>query len=403
MNSLLLIAFTAALGGDEDLRDVVKLKAGGEAKGRVVFENDDKLVLRAASRERTIPKSDVTSVTSVARSMEEWLEKLRKLPDDDVAGHLDLASFCKERKLDHEAELEAYLVLRTDPKNEKAHEILKHRQGQNTWFVTIDSGEVAWSLLDKSTEDWGKALRVETEHYAIRTDTGVVAAVDLALDLESYYSTFFSVFGDDLEAREVLEPMNVYAYKNRKEWPAAGGHIGGYFDPSGRIMQVYFERVPGRPYGMFHEATHALLFTMFQREQSGKVPSWVEEGFAEFFNEAIAGPPGKPAFAFGAVNRQRFAQLAAAQKSAHLTRIINYQPSDFGASSNQALKYTEVYALVHFLVHGDNEAYRKKFATYLKDAFKSKASAGVFEKAMGKDLDQVEKAWRKYVAEMATK
>jgi uncharacterized protein DUF1570 len=401
MNALLIALFAASFAAEEDTRDVVKLKAGGELQGRVVFESADKVVLRASSRERTIPKSDVASISSVARSTEEWLERRNKLAPDDVAGRLELAQFCKDRKLDREAALEALVVLRTDPKNEKAHEILKHRRAGSTWFVSLESGEVAWSLVDKSTEDWGKAFRVDTEHYSVRTNAGVVAAVDLALDLETFYSTFFQVFGDDLEAREILEPMTAYAYRNKKEWPSSSGHIGGYFDPAGRIMQVYFEQIPGRPRGMFHEASHALLFTMFQREQSGKVPSWVDEGFAEFFDAGFTGPPGKPTFTFDATDRNRFAELAGATKSAHLTRIINYQPSDFAASSNQMLKYVEVYTLIHFLLHADNESYRPKLAAYLKDAFKSKASAGVFEKAMGKDLESIEKAWRKYVAEKA--
>ncbi|MBI3843514.1 MAG: hypothetical protein HY292_02635 [Planctomycetes bacterium] len=444
MGPLLLVAFAAALLGDDDARDVVTLKAGGKLEGRVVVESNSKVVLRASSRERTIPNAEILSVTSVARSMAEWLAKRQGLRDDDVAGHLDLAAFCKERKLDDEAKIEAYVVLRADPSNEKAHEILGHRRNKNTWFVAVDGGPVAWSLVDKVTADWGKAFEVESEHYAVRTDAGVVAAVDLLIDLESYYRAFDSFLGGDLELREVLEPMSFYAYKNRAEFPGAGGVDGGLrpglefshpaapwrilpkkpTDPrtrlarahplDGRITQVYYDAVPGRPVCLFDAATHILLDSMFEREQSGRVPAWIAGGFGAFFDVALIGPPGKPVFTADAVDHKRFADLASATKAAHLTRIINDQESDFTdtrnrlartsslpEASNRVLRSNEAYALVHFLMHGENGTYREKLGTYLKVAFKSNASPAVFEHAMDKDLDTVEKEWRAYVAEKA--
>jgi hypothetical protein len=401
LKALFPVVFAALGAAQDDLRDVVKLKAGGEVRGRVVFEDSEKVVLRAGTRERTIAMADVTAVDSVVRSMEQYLEKLRALSEDDVQGHLDLAAFCQERKLPEEAEVQALHVLRLDPQNEKAHQILKHRRGQNAWYVTVDGGEVAWGLVDKATEDWGKALRVKTEHFIVRTNAGGAAAVDLARDLELFYSAFYQVIGQDLGMREVLEPMTIHAYKSRKDWPSAGSHSGGYFDPSGRIVHVYYEKLPGRPYGLFHEATHALLFTAWTREQSGSVPGWVDEGLAEYFDRSLAGPPGRATLRFGVADRGRFQTLAQARKSAGITRIVNYTSSDFHSSSAQALKYCEVYTLVHFLLHADGEAWRPKFASYLKEAFKSKASASRLERALGKSLSDVEKRWRSYVADMA--
>ncbi|MBI1853447.1 MAG: DUF1570 domain-containing protein [Planctomycetes bacterium] len=416
MSPLVLVAFAAALSGNEDMRDVVKLKAGGELKGRVVFENDEKLVLRASTREQTLAKSEVLSVSSVARSMEEWLEKLRTIHDGDVAGHLELAAFCKDRKLEHEAELEAYLVLRTDPKNERAHEILHHRRGQNAWLVPIDGGQVAWPLIDKTTEDWGKALQIETEHYIIRTNAGVGAAADLAVDLEIFYSSFFVVFGRDLELREVLDPMAINAFRTKKDFVPREFHVDDTHvirDRQARVRHVYYEVVPGRPLDLVHEATHALLYTVFTWEHSGLIPTWVDEGIAKYFEVALTGPPGKATLQLGVVDTAKFKLVADAPKSTHLQRIFNHNAGDFFSPTGQSmsdanaertglpLKYAEVYTLVHYLLHANNEAHRKKFAAYLKEAFKSKATVGAFEKVMGKDLDAVEKEWRAYVAEKA--
>jgi hypothetical protein len=418
---LVLLSLSPFASAAEDTRDVVKLKAGGELRGRVVLENDAKLVLRASSREQSITKADVASVSSVARSMEEWLEKHAKLQDADVAGHLDLAEFCRARHLDREAKLEAYFVLRTEPDDEKAHQILEHRRGGKTWFARIDGGEVPWRLLDASTAEWGKALVVETEHYSVRSNAGCVAAVDLALDLETFYRTFFDVFLGELELREILEPMTVYAYRSREEFPGAGGHNGelrksgeqshpnrpwaprandpyGLLNPYGRIAHLYYDEVPGRPARAIHEAVHLLLYSMFQRERSGIVPPWIEEGMGQFFETAITGRPGRPVFALDVSDRKRFALLAGAEKVAHLTRIINAPSSDYVDASHRLRKSAEAYALVHFLMNGE---YRANFVAYLKEAFKSNSSAGVFEKALGKRLEAVEKEWRNYIAEKA--
>ncbi len=397
----LLLGIAGALGAD-DVRDVVKLKSGSELKGRVVYEDDETVVLRVGSRDQTIPAKSVASVESVARSLEEYLERLRQTANDDVAAHLDLAAFCLSRRLEREGRLEALQVLRSDPKNEKAHEILKHRRSGDSWFVSLDGGEVAWSLVDKTTSDFGKAFRLDTEHYSIRTNAGVGAAVDLARDLEYEYSAFYQVFGEDLKLREILEPMTVNAYRTRKDWPpSAASHAGGYFDSAGRIAYIYYETFPGRPPGLFHEGIHALLFMAIERAQGGSVPAWVDEGLAMYFESALTGPPGLPTLELGRIDASLFRECASAVKPDGLTRVLNYNASDFQASTNQRYKYAAVYTLVHFLIHADGEAHRQKFAAFLREASRSKASSSRFEKALGSDERVIEKAWRKYVAEKA--
>jgi hypothetical protein len=395
--ALSLVLAVHLLAAADDLRDVVKLNGGASVRGRIVYRNDDKLIVRTGGRERTIAMKDVASFESVADSMEEYLERSRKLAVDDVAGHLDLASFCTDKKLSKQMAVEALHVLRVDPKNEQAHTMLGHRRSEGTWYVPLDGGEVSWALVDRTTSDWGKALRLETEHFAIRTNAGVAAAVDLACDVEALYSAFYQVFGADLEMREILEPIAVNAYRTQKDGPSAGSHVGGYFNGSDRTLYVFYREIPGRPFALFHEGTHAILVMGIEREQSGNVPSWVNEGMAEYFHNALQGPPGKAKLLFGAANIDSF-HVVATSKPTGLQRILNYGATDFSASSGQRQKYDECYTLVHFLVHSNQEALRLKFADYLRGAFRSKATAGRFEKSMGQGLDAIEKAWRQYVA-----
>jgi hypothetical protein len=146
---------------------------------------------------------------------------------------------------------------------------------------------------------------------------------------------------------------------------------------------------------LFHEATHQIVFavTRFSFSGGGTVPGWLGEGLAEYVSGGMHGPPGKRKFAEGLIILERFQVHAAAKSPYDLSRVLTFEADDFVASSKADLKYAQAYTLVQFCMEGEGGKYRKAFLEFLRGAWKGRASAGDFRKAMKISDREFEKTW----------
>src|SRR5204862_6061644 len=88
-----------------DSRDRVTMLDGRELRGHVVRFDADELVLRAGSVDRTIPRKQIRTFSSVASHHHELIEKWNDVPVTDAAAMAALARTTEEQGLPHEARL----------------------------------------------------------------------------------------------------------------------------------------------------------------------------------------------------------------------------------------------------------------------------------------------------------
>ena len=372
-------------------QDTVELEGGKKLEGRVVYEDDEVLVLRSGSRDREIDVADVVAVDSVARKLAGFLAVTEGVAASDTARNLTLAAQASAVGLDGEARLFWWRVLVVDPDHAEANRGLGHVRRGSRWLVPDGGRRLPLDRLGERRVDWGEAWELETTHYVLRTNLDLGSALAAALELERFYRTFFATFARPLRLYEVEEPMDVHVHADAASYPESGNE-GGYFAPAENIARVDASR--GLHVGtLIHEATHQLIHNTAERERaySGSIPGWLDEGLAEYMEASIRGSVGATTVEVGAVNGAHFRAQAMAGKPYDLSRVIHFDSGDFTASTRRSLKYAQAYSLVHYGLHGEDGAYREGFLDFVRGAYRGKSSSTHFKKALGirseKDFD----------------
>jgi hypothetical protein len=162
-----------------------------------------------------------------------------------------------------------------------------------------------------------------------------------------------------LELTPSEQPVVVYLFENeqlyydylRSTWPMLP-YRRAYFFGNSYELAVYTSWGDKVQEDLRHEFTHGILHSTLRT-----VPLWLDEGIAEYFEEAGDEP--------GAVKRKAVERLSLAMTNGwkpSMTRLESLtEVADMGQSD-----YEESWAWIHFLLHGD-PAVRETLVSYLAD------------------------------------
>jgi len=114
--------------------DVVYLKSGQKFEG-AAEENGDQVILRLERGSLTFPRGDVERVEKSPPPWEVYEEKAKQIQPGDVAGHLELARWCRTMSLSLRMRKELELVLAVEPENETARAMLGHKKVDGKWLT----------------------------------------------------------------------------------------------------------------------------------------------------------------------------------------------------------------------------------------------------------------------------
>ena len=398
LTSILLGILLLPNAGKDD-RDVIELISGKTVKGRVVLELEDVIFVRIGTSERKIKRSKIKEFSSVFRAQWKVLEKLKKPGRGTTKSLLALADNCRQNKLPHTERLFCWRALLIDPSNDEVNVRLGHKKRKGKWRIPGRGGALSFDRAVKVRSDWGKAWELRSEHYRVRSSSGLRMVIDTLFDLEYFYHYSLRLWQDVLELREVLEPMMINVYKDDHEYPSLSSTAGAYFQPAANTVYLVGGELGVRPYALFHEATHSLHHNTVSgtSRTRGALPAWLNEGWAEYMRGVIsAGRSGSPSFRPGARIREHMQTIAGAKRVYDLHRVLNFKSSDYGASSRQNVKYAQGYVLFHYLMHGSTDAMLENFLEYLQSAVAGKGQASTFRRIFRKDLKKIERAQQAY-------
>ena len=115
MRTLALLLFVASVAA----ADEVELTSGTVIEGKVEDLGDSIKVIKS-NGSATYPKSMVRKITPKKTVEEIYEDKARELKGDDVDGHLKLAHWCLQQKLQKEATIEFKKIVLLNPDHEEA-------------------------------------------------------------------------------------------------------------------------------------------------------------------------------------------------------------------------------------------------------------------------------------------
>lgn len=244
---------------------------------------------------------------------------------------------------------------------------------------------------------------VETPHYVVQTDVSKRFTHLVGQHMEEIYKEYERRFrGYDLQKHD---RFHVKVFSHREDYndavPAKLKGSAGAFVSSLRLLAAYMENnTEERVFKtLYHEGFHQFLHSSV----GANVPLWVNEGFAEYFSEAVwtgerftSGqvPAGRLRVLHEALKRNEYISLTKLFMMENRGWLANVREGD------ASLQYAQAWSVVHFLCHARNGRYRPRLLGYVKMLTEGVGRKEAFQKSFGTDIRAFERAWKDYVADL---
>jgi tetratricopeptide (TPR) repeat protein len=249
-----------------------------------------------------------------------------------------------------------------------------------------------------SAEKHDTWVEVRSPHFIVVSNAGEKQARQTAVHFEQVRSLFREMI---TIAQNAPSPtITIFAVKNEgslrellpEYWVKGHMHPAGIF--FGRRNQFYAAvrlDVPGdNPYmTLYHEYYHSLTLPYFPG-----LPLWLAEGFADFFGnaeindkEAIAGRASPELIE--ELKQGSFIPL-------NVLFSVDHSSPYYNEENKTSEFYAESWALVHYLMMGDNAAHRQSLVNYLAAIDHGATAQEAATKAFG-DLGKLQKTLQAYI------
>jgi hypothetical protein len=242
--------------------------------------------------------------------------------------------------------------------------------------------------------------RYDTRYYTIYTDIDPEqekeAAIRMTRMAEEYHERTRSFSG------QITSKLPFYLYKSPDDYFTAGGLPGsaGCFisiGSDGKLMAIAGRNTTLQTWHVvqhegFHQFAHAVI--------GGQIPTWLNEGLAEFFGESIFTGDG---FVTGVIPPWRLARLKDEINDGDLRplRQIMGLSAQQWANEMNIKNYDQAWSMVHFLVYGDDQKYQQAFGDCIREISSGHPFDVAWTDTMG-PVDGFDQKWKDWWLKLPT-
>jgi hypothetical protein len=236
--------------------------------------------------------------------------------------------------------------------------------------------------------------RYDTRYYTIYTDIDSdeekEAAIRMTKMAEEYHERTKSFAG------VITKKFPFYLFKSPSDYFAAGGLPGsaGCFvsiGSAGKLMAIAGKNTSQQTWHVvqhegFHQFAHAVI--------GGQIPTWLNEGLAEYFGESIFTGDG---FVTGVIPPWRLGRLKTEISGGQLRplrAIMNVSPQQWADEMN-IRNYDQAWSMVHFLVHGNDQKYQGAFSDCIREISAGKSFDTAWADTLG-PADGFDQQWKNW-------
>lgn len=136
---------------------------------------------------------------------------------------------------------------------------------------------------------------------------------------------------------------------------------------------------------LWHTVQHEAFHQFAAATITPRIPTWMNEGLAEYFAEGVW---TGDAFFTGAVpaNRlRRIQRMIEDRKLVPFETMFNMSPTQWSGDL-KIDNYDQAWSMVHFLVHGDDEKYQKALGQCIADMARGKGAKDAFVRQFGSNM-----------------
>lgn len=380
----------------ENDTDRIVLTDGTEVKARVLYEDDEVVVVRQGNRkEREYPRAEVAEIHSVERSMAQLLDRVSALRGtDDMDALAEVVAFADANGLPHEARLVRLYMLTLDPESEVAWAGLDARKGSKGWQLKDDK---SWRSFDEYLEahqSWKDRFELRSSHFVLESDLPLADNLRTLLTLEEFYRVFYEAMTAALRIYHFDELPLIQITKDKSQCPAPPVPRDAWFSVLYNTLNVYVpEEVDTRL--IVHELTQGMLHNAFNNtlRKDGQVAPWVRRGLSEWFAGGVKEGALHLEIDLEQPDTALFERHAQAEQPIPLKQLLVMSPMEFEAGPKAELGAAEAYTLLVFLARGADRKYRDGLLQFVLASYQGKGSPSHFKKLVSEDLDALEAEW----------
>ena len=262
---------------------------------------------------------------------------------------------------------------------------------------------------------------IETEHYVIRTNSSIEAAVALGVKLERlnrlWQRVFLRYYASQSDVTALFEgrlktamasPVrhNVVYFRDRDDYnnslraamPNIGISTGVYRDDTRRAY--FFAGKDSEDRTLFHEATHQLF-----HESRPVAPDvgrrgnfWIVEGIAMYM-ESLRREDGYDVLGGFDDERLHAAQVRLLDSHFYvpLDEFVDYDMDKLQHDPRIATLYSQAAGLTHFLIHYDGGRYRDALTLYLSTIYDGRDGHDTLATITGQSYRDLDKQYREFL------
>lgn len=230
----------------------------------------------------------------------------------------------------------------------------------------------------------------ENAYYIMKTDLPPEAAREASIRMtrmaEEYHRRTKGFSG------VITRKFDFVLCSQLRDYTAAGGLPGSAGVYTGNELIALADQNLNTK--LWHTVQHEGFHQFADAVIGGDLPIWVDEGLAEYFGEGLFTGDG---FVIGVVPGDRLTRLQRAIKGDDYKPISQMMVFTHRAWNGEMSykNYDQAWAMVHFLVHGDEGKYQAAFVKFMSAVGKGQPWADAWRKYLGPP-DAFEKRWRDY-------
>lgn len=249
-----------------------------------------------------------------------------------------------------------------------------------------------------------------SHHYHIHTDLPRSEAAPLGRHLDAVYESLDRRFSD-FPAASGTPVLDVFLFRHAADYHrylrsrnVMADHSGGMFFSGGSNGSAMATWVTGREPAETLRVLQHEGFHQFAAMRLGNLPHWVNEGLAQYYEDA---PLVNGHLFVGELNAARLAGLRESLlrgKAWPLEALLASEGSTWidllhrDPAGSRAL-YAQSWSLVYFFVHADDGRYRAAFHNYLRQISLGQNPATALRAAFGvRSPDAIQARWAAWLA-----
>jgi hypothetical protein len=234
----------------------------------------------------------------------------------------------------------------------------------------------------------GEMRVYETRYYTIHTDLGPDDAKEACIRMTRMFEEYrrrTQGFSGEVHRRFAF-----YLFQNESDYLTAGGlpHSAGIFTGD-TLMAVAGQRISDRTWHVVqHEGFHQFAKAVIR----GDLPTWLNEGIAEYFGEAAF---TGDSFVSGLVPFDRLKRLREEISRGRLRSLDQMMHLSHDAWNRDLAfeNYDQAWSMVHFLVHGDEGKYQQAMVRFIVLLGNGQQWQSAWQQTFG-DSTGFEQRWR---------